>query len=43
MADSLSMDLVSKGFVTDQLVATIGYDIENLTDPDAGGSIAAKS
>ena len=34
MADSLSMDLVSKGFVTDQLVVTIGYDIENLTDPE---------
>ena len=28
------MDLVSKGFVTDQLVVTIGYDIENLTDPE---------
>lgn len=34
MADNLSMDLVSKGFVTDQLVVTIGYDIENLTDPE---------
>ena len=34
MADSLSMDLVDKGFVTDQLVVTIGYDIENLTDPE---------
>ena len=33
MADLLSMDLVDKGFVTDQLVVTIGYDIENLTDP----------
>ena len=28
------MDLVDKGFVTDQLVVTIGYDIENLTDPE---------
>ena len=28
------MDLVSKGFVIDQLVVTIGYDIENLTDPE---------
>ena len=34
MAENLSMDLVSKGFVTDQLVVTIGYDIENLTDPE---------
>ena len=34
MADLLSMDLVDKGFVTDQLVVTIGYDIENLTDPE---------
>lgn len=33
MADSLSLDLVDKGFVTDQLVITIGYDMENLTDP----------
>ena len=27
MADSLSLDLVDKGFVTDQLVITIGYDL----------------
>ena len=27
------MDLVDKGLVTDQVVLTIGYDIENLTDP----------
>ena len=33
MADNLSMDLVNKGLVTDQLVVTVGYDIENLTDP----------
>ena len=33
MADSLSLDLVDKDFVTDQLVITIGYDMENLTDP----------
>lgn len=29
----LSLDLVDKGLVTDQLVVTVGYDIENLTDP----------
>jgi DNA polymerase V len=33
MADLLVLDLVDKGFVTDQIVLTIGYDIENLTDP----------
>lgn len=32
MADMLSLDLVDKGLLTDQLVITIGYDIENLTD-----------
>jgi len=34
MSDSLSLDLVSKNLVTDQLVLTIGYDIENLTNPN---------
>ena len=34
MADQLVLDLVDKGLVTDQLVLTIGYDIENLTDPE---------
>ncbi len=33
MADLMSLDLVDKGLVTDQLVLTVGYDIENLTDP----------
>ncbi len=33
MADGLSLDLVDKRLVTDQIVVTIGYDIENLTDP----------
>ena len=33
MADQLAMDLLDKGLVTDQLVLTVGYDIENLTDP----------
>lgn len=33
MTDLLSLDLVEKGLVTDQIVLTIGYDIENLTDP----------
>ena len=34
MADMLALDLVDKGLVTDQLVITVGYDIENLSDPD---------
>jgi len=33
MADQLVLDLVDKGLVTDQIVITIGYDIENLSDP----------
>ena len=32
MADLLALDLVDKGLVTDQIVLTIGYDIENLKD-----------
>lgn len=34
MAELLVLDLVDKGLVTDQIVVTIGYDIENLTDPE---------
>jgi DNA polymerase V len=34
MADMLVLDLVDKGLVTDQIVITIGYDIENLIDPE---------
>ena len=34
MADMLVLDVVDKGLVTDQIVITIGYDIENLTDPE---------
>lgn len=33
MADLLSLDLVDRGLVTSQLVLTVGYDIENLTNP----------
>jgi len=32
MADLLVLDLVEKHLVTDQIVVTVGYDIENLTD-----------
>ena len=34
MTDALSLELVEKGLVTDQLVLTVGYDIENLKDPE---------
>ena len=34
MTDLLVLDLVDKGLVTDQIVLTVGYDIENLTDPE---------
>ncbi len=33
MVDLQVLDLVDKGLMTDQVVLTIGYDIENLTDP----------
>ncbi|MBR6501084.1 MAG: DNA methylase [Firmicutes bacterium] len=33
MTDQLVLDLVAKGLVTDQVTLTVGYDIENLTDP----------
>ena len=34
MIDMLALDLVDKGLATDQIVLTVGYDIENLTDPE---------
>ncbi len=37
MADMLALDLVDKGLVTDQIVLTIGFDIENLRDPAIRG------
>lgn len=33
MTDLLALDLVEKKLVTDQLTLTVGYDIENLSDP----------
>lgn len=36
MADAVSLDLVDKHLVTDQLVLTIGYDIECLNDNYSG-------
>lgn len=34
MIDLLVLDLVEKGLVTNQIVLTIGYDIENLSNPE---------
>ena len=34
MTDLLVLDLVEKRLVTDQMVLTVGYDIENLSDPE---------
>lgn len=38
MADQLSLDLVDKGLVTNQLVLTVGYDMDNLKNPVRGKS-----
>lgn len=37
MTDLMVLDLVDKRLVTDQIVLTVGYDIENLTDPKQRG------
>lgn len=34
MADAASLDLIDKRLVTDQIVLTVGYDVESLTNPD---------
>lgn len=34
MTDLLVLDLVAKKLATDQMVLTVGYDVENLSDPD---------
>ena len=34
MADQLALDLLEKRCVTDQLVLAVGYDIDNLTQPE---------
>ncbi len=34
MVDKLVLELVEKGMMTDQIVLMVGYDIENLTDPE---------
>ena len=39
MADMLSLDLVDKGLVTDQIVLTVGYDRESLLDGHYTGEV----
>lgn len=39
MADMLSLDLVDKGLVTNQIVLTIGYDRESLSDGQYQGEV----
>lgn len=34
MAEAAALDLVSKHLVSDQLILTVGYDIESLTNPE---------
>ena len=39
MADGLVLDLVDKGLVTDQMVITVGYDVENVTGSYSGDMV----
>ncbi len=34
MADAVSLDLIDKRLLTDQIVVTVGYDVESLTNPE---------
>lgn len=34
MMELLALDLVDKGLITNQIVLTVGYDVENLSDPE---------
>ncbi len=38
MTELLALDMVRKGMVTDQLVLTVGYDIENLENPETAAA-----
>ena len=43
MTELLSLDLVKKNSLTDQIVLTIGYDIENLKNPDRRSLYSGKT
>ncbi len=34
MADAVALELIDKRLLTDQIVLTVGYDVESLTNPD---------
>ena len=34
MTEGLALDMVRKGLAADQMVLTVGYDVQNLADPD---------
>ncbi len=40
MIDTLSLDLVEKGLLTDQIVINIGYDVDSLKDESYSGEVA---
>lgn len=42
MTDQLVLDMVDKGLMTNQMVLSVGYDIENLTDPKKRESYSGK-
>jgi len=42
MADNVSLKLLDKRLVTDQIVLTIGYDIESLTNPEIRAKYTGK-
>lgn len=42
MVDLLVLDLVEKGLVTNQIVLTIGYDVENLTNNEISAKYAGE-
>lgn len=42
MTDQLVLELVEKGMVTDQVVLTIGYDIENISQGNGKGSFSGE-
>ena len=42
MADSVALELVEKRLVTNQIVLTVGYDVENLTDSSLRGRYHGK-
>lgn len=43
MTEQLALDLVEKGLVADQVVLTVGYDIENLSREQTGGNYSGET